>query len=386
MDVRNIREALTLPLLEGDEPFKLSETENFSPDDWAWLFLSMNSDYAVDFERHALLWQTNQCDPDAAINAFCEDGVNVDVIPDRDGTCRARFGLAAWVSPTLERLPRLRNGGSWFFPLMCPVAENHQRNEVSDAPFVPPPGPANPVSPYLRDVETPFCYLPTNTIPRSSSHLSGKDSWELTWVAVDCSIPPDGQMQAITQLIGYHRKHLQSFNFKTYDDADTPTLITVGTSDVFSHMRFKRSAAGNSDTNPGDLWFAICIDVLGPVVSQIDACTILLDQKHHELLDKGLAHSPLSARFMNTLPVKKDGSGGFRLKALHVLCELDNWSYTPNQIVEIIGGRKNSSGCPSSWRKDFIENIEDYIDEAKALVNGNYRWLIHAQKPSVHGT
>jgi len=36
--------------LAGDEPFGLSEAEYFTPDDWAWLFLSMNRDYAKAFE------------------------------------------------------------------------------------------------------------------------------------------------------------------------------------------------------------------------------------------------------------------------------------------------------------------------------------------------
>lgn len=44
MDIESIRESLSLPLLPGDEPFGLSETERLDPEDWAWLFLRMNGD------------------------------------------------------------------------------------------------------------------------------------------------------------------------------------------------------------------------------------------------------------------------------------------------------------------------------------------------------
>lgn len=151
-------------------------------------------------------------------------------------------------------------------------------------------------------------------------------------------------------------------------------------------MRFKRSAAGNSDTNPGDLWFAICIDVLGPVVSQIDACTILptRSKSFHGYSTKVSNAFAAFCAFYEYVAGEERWKRRFSLKgSSYPSCELDNWSYTPNQIVEIIGGRKIPRDVLHSWRKDFIENIEDYIDEAKALVNGNYRWLIHAQKPLI---
>ena len=292
-DIESVRGGLTLPLLAGDEPFGLSDTENFGPDDWAWLFLSLNQDYRSEFAKHA----SSGTKINDGLQALCEDSPSTNVIPDHDGTCRSRFGLAAWISPSLERLPRLRNDGSWFFPLMSPVPENHLRKEVSGVPFLPPPRPPNPSSPYLQSAETPFGYLPTRTVPRSSPQSSAIDSWELAWVAVDCSIPPEGQIRAISWLVEQHRKQLQGFDFKTYDDADTPRLITVCESDVFSHMQFKRAAGVGSQTNPADCWCAICIDVLGPVVSQINEYTKLLHQKHEELVDE----SPRVLRRLHSL-------------------------------------------------------------------------------------
>ena len=378
MDIESIRGGLTLPLLAGDEPFGLSETENFTPDDWAWLFLSMNPDYAKAFEAQAALGMAGI----DALQAFCADSLNADVIPDRDGSCRSRFGLAAWISPSRERLPRLRHEGSWFFPLMSPVPESHLRREVSGASFIPPAGPQNPPNPYLQAVETPFGYLPTRTIPRNS-HASVEASWQLTWIAVDCSVPPEGQLRAISWLAKHHRKQLQNFGFQTYDNAENPCLIDVIESDVFSHMQFKRATGAGNQTNPADCWFAICLDVLGPIVSQITEYAKLLRQKHQKLLDGGLIYSPLTERFMNTLPVVEGKNGGFRLKALHVLSELSSWEYNQHQIDEIIGGHRLYSGHRPAWRESFSENIERYVQEGQALIDGDYRWLVHAQKPVV---
>lgn len=376
-DIESVRGGLTLPLLAGEEPFGLSESENFTPDDWAWLFLSMNPDYAKAFEAQAALDMVGI----EALQAFCEDSLNADVIPDRDGSCRSRFGLAAWISPSRERLPRLRHEGSWFFPLMSPVPENHLRMEVSDVAFVSRPRSPHPANPYLQAVETPFSYLPTQTVPRSSIHSSVLDSWESAWIAVDCSVPPEGQLRAISWLAKHHRKQLQNFGFQTYDNAENPCLIGVIESDVFSHMQFKRAAGAGNQTNPADCWFAICLDVLGPIVSQITEYAKLLRQKYQELLDAGLIYSPLATRFMNTLPPVEGKNGGFRLKALHVLSELSSWGYSHHQIDEIIGGHRLSSGHRPAWRENFSENVERYIQEGQALIDGDYRWLIHAQKP-----
>ena len=352
-DIESVRGGLALPLLAGDEPFGLSETEYFTPDDWAWLFLSMNRDYAKAFEAQAAIGAAGN----DALQAFCEDALNADVIPDRDGSCRSRFGLAAWVSPSLERLPRLRNNGSWFFPLMSPIPENHLRTEVSDVPFIPPTRPQHPANPYLQAIESPFGYLPTRTVPRST-HASVEASWQLTWVAVDCSVPPEGQLRAISWLAKHHRKQLQNFGFQTYDNAESPCLIGVRESDVFAHMQFKRAAGAGNQTNPADCWFAICLDVLGPIVSQIAEYAKLLRQKHQELLDAGLIYSPLAARFMNTLPPVKGKNGGFRLKALHVLSELSSWGYSHHQIDEVIGGHRLSSGHRPAWRENFSREFK----------------------------
>lgn len=375
-DIESVRGGLTLPLLAGDEPFGLSEAEYFTPDDWAWLFLSMNRDYAKAFEAQAAIGAAGN----DALQAFCEDALNADVIPDRDGSCRSRFGLAAWVSPSLERLPRLRNNGSWFFPVMSPIPENHLRTEVSDVPFIPPTRPQHPANPYLQAIESPFGYLPTRTVPRST-HASVEISWQLTWVAVDCSVPPEGQLRAISWLAKHHRKQLQNFGFQTYDNAESPCLIGVSESDVFSHMQFKKAAGVGNQTNPSDCWFAICLDVLGPIVSQIAEYAKLLRQKHQELLDAGLIYSPFATRFMKTLPPVEGKNGGFRLKALHVLSELSSWGYSHHQIDEIIGGHRLSSGHRPAWRENFSENIERYVQEGQALIHGDYRWLVHAQKP-----
>jgi len=44
--MRSALVALSLPLSQGPQPFSLVGDEaKFTPEDWAWLFLSMNSEY-----------------------------------------------------------------------------------------------------------------------------------------------------------------------------------------------------------------------------------------------------------------------------------------------------------------------------------------------------
>lgn len=116
----------------------------------------------------------------------------------------------------MKVLPRFEEeSDSWFFPLMRPVSEDYRRTEVSTIPyerarsrdlrgldtyphifaneaqfgyrvppFVPSPVlklPSIPRKPYSQYIEAPF--------PFDASTLG------LVWVAVDCSIPPAGQVR-----------------------------------------------------------------------------------------------------------------------------------------------------------------------------------------------
>lgn len=391
MALHSVAEGLTLSLLEGVEPFGLAEKENFGPDDWAWLFLSMNEDYAKEFEE-----QASKRKPGVdALQPFCVHDITGDVIPDEDGQCRSRFGLAAWINPSLERLPPLVNESesSWFFPLMSPVLEYCQRPAVSNGHlrhFSPSnkwfkypnlvTGPKK-IS-YLEAVEAALGYLPTRTAPRFTSSGLDVGSWELAWAAIDCSIPPDGQLRAFSWLVMRHRKRLQEFGYKTHDNLGELGLLDVGKADAFSCKKFNKAAAAREGDNIHNCYAAICVDVLGPVMSQLKGYAKLLHQKHKKLRLKGVGRSPFPERFRNSLPMIEGARGGSWLKTIHVLYELSCWGHSLENIDKIIGEPPLApAGGRPAWRDQLVENMGSYIEQGRAMVNENYRWLIYAQKP-----
>lgn len=400
MNIESIRESLSLPLLPGDEPFGLSETERLDPEDWAWLFLRMNGDYIDGFKR--ALAAANEEKVEVEVNILqelCQGALDNDIILDRDGTCRSRFGLAAWLNPDLKRLPKLYCEGSWFFPLIQPILENYENTEREENEFIAQNRRLNsPIPQFLKIREGVFGYLPPSNRPyfppdppsRPSEH-SFYDSpapninvaWETAYVAVDCSVPLDGQMLALKWLAETNRKHLQGFRYKTHKNPISPEIVNVRKSTAFSHLKFLRSAKGSYDVNASEFWFSFRIDVLGPYGLQLDAHKKLLSLKHSELLDQGLIRSTPPCR-LGPLPTMRDGNGGNYLKALVVAYELHRLLNNTKNVVDSLGFERfrYPNGSQSAWRLNFADKIENYIDKASVFVKGDYRWFIHQQRPS----
>lgn len=392
-DIESIRESLSLPLLPGDEPFGLSETERLGPEDWAWLFLRMNCDYVEGFKRASSAANEND-----TLQQFCQGTLDSDTIPDRDGSCRSRFGLAAWLNPDLKRLPKLCCEGSWFFPLIQPILENYKDTAEGENELIAPNRRQYlPTPQFLKIREGIFGYLPPSNRPyfppdppRRPSENSFYESpapninaaWETVYVAVDCSVPVDGQMIALKWLAEINRKHLQGFRYKTHKHPIAPKIINVGESAAFSHLKFWRSAKGSYDAHASEFWFAFCIDVLGPYGLQLEAHKKLLSLKHSELLDQGLVRSIPPCR-LGPLPAMRDGNGGNYLKALVVVYELHRLLNSTRNIVNALGFEKfrYPNGSQSAWRLNFADKIDDYIEKASVFVKGDYRWFIHQQKP-----
>ena len=156
----------TLKISDGSYPFSLSEDEEkLSGDDWAWLFLRLNPLYRHDYDLQkntpaALSRRARQdlsllrrlhgkdafLDYDsryffhdgAVLSESCEwpgkykpvslgdylkrlseeETLRVQV---RDFDCERDYGIAHWFDPTLEELPKLENGLSWFHFLNDPI-------------------------------------------------------------------------------------------------------------------------------------------------------------------------------------------------------------------------------------------------------------------------
>lgn len=119
-DVLNAREALTLELLDEACAFALKENEDYDSDGWAWLFLSLDEKYRKDYEKHERR-ERKLCAAEDHLKAALDiDALPKWVLPDCDGECLRRFGLAAWFNPKLPTLPYSSSGVGWF-SLLSPI-------------------------------------------------------------------------------------------------------------------------------------------------------------------------------------------------------------------------------------------------------------------------
>lgn len=395
-----------LNLTPGLLPFELSEEEStYQPDDWAWAFLRLNDNYRTAYKTHA-----NDTDEDLS-----EELAGPQILglkPDRDGTCARAYGLAVWMPPSEKVFPQLKHASdSWFFPLKRPIAEDYRRTEVSTVhykrawerhvphldtyahilanqarfgyrtpPFVPSPVlelpsfPRKPHSQYMRA-------LP----PFDASTLG------LVWVAIDCSIPPAGQVSALTDLAQVVRSALMAEGWKSRRNLRNVEIQQVGKSDAFAHMVFLRSeGATDKVTDHQEVWRAVMIDSLAPIGHQKESLLKELWSIHRSLIADGLAQAPRFLRFKNTLSLSHRGqsgapqlsSGGSYLKALRILAQLSQQGYTePAEVAQIIGLRSASDRYIGSWALHFEAGIDQHIRDALQMIAGGYRMLIHEQKP-----
>lgn len=383
---RNVLAALSLPLSAGPQPFSLVGDEaKFTSEDWAWLFLSMSSEY-----RDAYAARTLQ-DAESKVNQEISKLNNDEVKEDHDGSCASRFGLAARLNPSTERLPKLSHEqDSWFFPLIRPIAEDYRRREVSEKKYIR----TGPVFarhldkyPHLIANETTFGYRRPLILPSTPQYAD--DSVSITWVAIDCSIPPEGQITGLKALALANRGALIQIGRKTNKRFDRVSIEEVTKIEVFEHMRFKKSAgAVDQSGNLEVLWRAVQIDALGPIVSQTTLLQKTLSEVHATLVAGKLAKSPPFLRFKNTLNSTEDNDGVYRnggsyLKALHVIAELTQWGHDANSIARITAINAEHGRHLHSWRHHFHEDLEKYIEEAQTMIDGGYKLLVHAQKPDL---
>src|SRR5450830_93168 len=376
------RAGLLLPLGPDIAPFELVGDEpNLGPDDWAWIFLSMNDDYRDAYDVHA-------GDEDLDLTIELAGQHITGIKRDSDGTCATRFGLAAWVPPSLPNLPKFANSGdSWFFPLKRPVSEDYRRKEVSSAPYVRSWAPYSPRIdryPHILSNETLFGYRPPLHVPLPDA--SPTSTWSIIWVAIDCSIPPTGQISALYNLALTLRAELKS-DWAENDTSDQYGVSDIAGSDAFDHMHFNRASGATSTVvDLKTVWRAVQIDALGPIVTQLDFLFKALNEIHRDLIAKGLALAPPYERFKNSLPKAEDSdgtsrSGGNYIKALIILAELSKWGHDTRRISQITIGLSFGNHYSHNWKRLFEESIEDYIEQANRMIDGGYRLLIHTQRP-----
>lgn len=403
------RNGLRLKLSTGATPFELNKEEaSYGPDDWAWLFLRLNSEYGEAYKGHV-------ADEDEDLShSLSEQPPGLKL--DHDGACASEFGLPVWLSPEEKELPKLiEKNDSWFFPLKRPISEDYRRTEVSSKHYKrQSSGYSRQLDryPHILANEALFGYRkpPYVPIPQFQqvrhSHPSNKPSLKapapfdamtlgLVWVAIDCSIPPDGQVSALADLAEKMRKALMAEGWKSNRESRDFEVVHTTKSDAFQHMKFFRAANATDKVQQHEVvWRAVLIDSLGPIGLQQEILLSKLNRIHLDLIAKGLAKEPRFQRFKNTLSSnqrvsvgdnKKDDafpSSTSYLKALHTLAQLTLQGYDdPTEIAGIIGIFASRNHYISDWARHFHANLESHILDAVQMVNSGYRMLIHDQRP-----
>lgn len=403
--LNQLRDDLHLKLNSGASLFELNEDESkYRPDDWAWSFLRLSSSYDQSY-----IAQLDTEDADFSTSLLMPHTIGIK--PDHDGTCAEDFGLSAWLPPSVSELPKLRDDkDSWFFPLKRPVAEDYRRLEVSEVTYQRPPWSRSPQRideyPHIFANETSMGYRepPSVPIPIFSSPQHGRPrqvkasgsfdvlTLSLVWVAIDCSIPPAGQVAALEDLATRVRSALMNQDWKSRRKVRDVAIADVKNSDAFAHMKFLHASrpARNFD-DYACLWRAVMIDSLAPIKVQTKEILDQLTTIHAQLIANKLAQPPRALRFKNTLSFNEkngDGvsqlsSGGSYLKALVTLGKLARHGYTdPAEVAQIIGLHSPSGHYVGSWARHFHAELEEHITSAIEMANGGYRMLIHEQKPN----
>ncbi|GAB7546152.1 transcriptional regulator domain-containing protein [Cupriavidus sp. 8B] len=369
----------------SEELFALTEVEKrFTPDDWAWQFLRLNSEYQDAYRRASEVGISEEALN--AIKSHLADASNVRLATASGSICTRDFGLAAWLDPVHEKLPELTDGGSWFFPLKRVVQEDPRLVDVGATGLGQiRTGPQRPLPyPRLAVDETPFGYGK----PKLVQHCDTPHPERIIWVALDCSVPPDGQISALRTLARMHRKFWQ----KDSQTTDVPTTIIkpVTYEDVFSRVTFTgaRAAAAPELEEPGKLWRTVGIDTLGPIGMEIDECRRQLRSIHLQLKRKSMPKNLWPDRFPDSIPTRAAAApqGNSYLKALLVLARhMPPGDFDPHdllladQVAKDVGVYPASARFPR-WMYNFYEGMANaHLPLAFAMVQRLYKWLIHAQ-------
>ncbi|KGS60196.1 hypothetical protein [Burkholderia pseudomallei] len=365
------------------EPFALTDTEkHFGPDDTAWQFLRLSENYHIAFR----LVNKMPNDPDAlaAILERLESPSSVRIASAQDTTCWQKFGIAAWLDPEHERLPTLKSpSDSWFFPLKRPIQDNPRRLEISGEPPLFEGRPQSSESPQLLAEEFAFGYGRLTSRGATASRIRHRE--RMLWVAIDCSVPVDGQIATLEILAERHRTYWRSDGLLTTDQCSTH-VIEVDHEDAFPQVRFRRAHdRGIVDEDTGYLWRVVGIDTLGPIQMEIEECHKQLRDIFHQHLDDELV-TRWPKRFPRSMPNAPGNpspapESSCYLKSLLEIarlipkCSNDEAKQANNIAREL---RLNSSR--PGWEQIFVSEFERrHIVRAKSLVTHLHRWLVHAQ-------
>ena len=211
------------------------------------------------------------------------------------------------------------------------------------------------------------------------------------WFAIDCSIPPLGQLKSAQEFA----KDL--FNWFKDEDLDPEpvndasySLLGIHDCPYFDLAGFTSAAASiDKSDNPGKYWRAIRIDVFSGISRQIDSYKKPLEAIHRQYVNDGIVDRPFLERLRFFFPnygvdYGEHKSDGFALKALVVVEQLRRLGMSDQEIATFL--TKNSCyetwtlGVKKNWASDLASRIPVYRQHATRFIDDGYKWLIRAQK------
>ena len=371
-------ERLSLRIAGLNAPFTLCGSErDFGPDDWAWQFLRLSTGYQREYAKALASHKSATDDPLEVFNRR-------QTHPERklcvsELVCRRQYGLSTWLDPQTTRLPELNAGESWFYPL----------TRSTDSPEEPS---------LQLPLEGVFAYSDTTQL-RKLRPANVQDVWahlqQWVWFAVDCSVPPTAQMKSVEAISRMGRVQLRQLNAKRQPSMNSAREICpLRSCSWFDADTFETASAVADTVEPSSVWYAIRVDVLGPIKEQVSDYSGRLNSVYKGLCKNGAALQPVRERFRYELKGEcgEDGTqvtdGNF-LKALVLCAQLaqsgldEKASATFIELHAPTGfkGTRESQSVRNDWSAGLPTRVGNYREHARSFVKGGYRWLVHAQKP-----
>lgn len=398
---------LSLSVAPDLAPFALSKQEKeMTPEDWAWHFLRLNQDYR-DAYSAALEKQTANPQSRTGMSRFRREYLHRTIYVDEQ-ECRDRFGLSTWLDPKNHSLPELGDGQSWFAPLRAVCVR---------------------YSPDLKAIDFSACDdlfgllkqparrgIKIDLHDGNGSRRKPSLSAAIDFI-VDVSVPLNGQMASVIWLTQRYKEMFRQSGLSPsdFDKEIIKPWMVVGEFESPSGEKrdplFANKPARQPQRAPGSTTEAgnedkllivnsvkdpdIHINLARSVGKQLSGYDSLVAYKRRWLIDQDLIEKPPHERLWLRLGTTRGrGAGtpmdGHTLKAYVIISECHReGATTPDDVFSMLesnGAKKRDSFARlsfewSEYTKTRANRFKEYAESAKAYIEEDYKWLVHAQKP-----
>ena len=371
---------LSLTVSTSNKCFALTAKEReMGPDDWAWRFLRLNSEYRQAFENP---------EPYASAQATRSLLAPTERFLSDPDLCQRLFGISTLLHPVIRELPKRQSNESWFAPLRSITAEP-RFSAIEKELFG-----YRVLHKHLESAHYPPPVKEESQRPKANDNNRWMDSD--VWFAIDCSVPPDAQLATIESVATRYAEEMRKEGLtKSHYYCNDPAITDYRDCSPFLEMQFPKAYASTADlADSKSTWRMLRLSLVGVTEKEIDKCRTALRKIHAGFVRDGLAQQPVRERFKPELDGTRDGFGrdGSTLKAYVIIaeCVLLGGLTDPKDIVRCLAEKGAGSGVlgASQGKYKWIDELDEraylfetYIKRAKEYVEGGYKWLVFSQNP-----